>query len=244
MPRWHWSIRRSANSAAEARASPAQGFVCADCRALARFIEPPFCERCGRPYAGDLTGPFECADCLEAGWAFRTARSAVVARDSVLEVIHRYKYGRALWLEPFLAGLLISRAAPLLAAESWHALVPVPLHPTRQRQREFNQAERLADRLSQATRIPVNRRLLRRVAPTRTQTQLSRRERLANVRTAFAMRPGDPCGRPAPGPHRRRHDHRRHHRRLRRGSAGCRGRRSLRLDSCPRNLNTILRRLK
>jgi ComF family protein len=172
------------------RASPAQGFVCADCRAQARFIEPPFCERCGRPYPGDLTGPFECADCLEAGWAFRSARSAVVARDTVLEVIHRYKYGRALWLEPFLAGLLISRAAPALAAQSWHALVPVPLHPTRQRQREFNQAERLARRLSQATRIPLNRRLLRRVAPTRTQALLSRRERLANVRAAFAIRPG------------------------------------------------------
>jgi ComF family protein len=174
----------------QARASPAQGFVCADCRAQASFIEPPFCERCGRPYPGNVTGPFECADCLEAGWAFRCARSAVVARDSVLDVIHRYKYGRALWLEPFLAGLLISRAGPVLAAQSWHALVPVPLHPTRQRQREFNQAERLAQRLSQATRIPVNRRLLRRVAPTRTQTLLTRQERLANVRTAFAMRPG------------------------------------------------------
>ena len=174
----------------KARATPAQGFVCADCQAQARFIEPPFCERCGRPYQGSVTGPFECADCLEAGWAFRTARSAVVARDSVLEVIHRYKYGRALWFEPFLAGLLISRAAPALAGQSWDALVPVPLHPTRQRQREFNQAERLANRLSQATRIPVNRRLLRRAVPTRTQALLTRRERLANVRTAFALRHG------------------------------------------------------
>lgn len=172
------------------RASPAEGFVCAECRAQARFIEPPFCERCGRPYTADVQGPFECADCLEAGWAFRTARSAVVARDGVLDAIHRYKYGRALWLEPFLAGLLISQAAPVLATQSWHALVPVPLHPTRQRQREFNQAERLAGRLSQATGIPVNRRLLRRAAPTRTQTQLTRRQRLANVRAAFAMRPG------------------------------------------------------
>jgi ComF family protein len=174
----------------EVRAAPAQGFVCADCQAQARFIEPPFCERCGRPYQGDITSPFECADCLEAGWAFQSARSAVVARDTVLEVIHRYKYGRALWFEPFLAGLLVSRAAPVLAAQSWDSLVPVPLHPTRQREREFNQAGRLANRLSQATGIPVNGRLLRRAAPTRTQTLLSRRERLANVRNAFAVRRG------------------------------------------------------
>jgi ComF family protein len=54
----------------------------------------------------------------------------------------------------------------------------------------FNQAERLAHRLGAATGIAVNKRLLRRVLPTRTQTQLSRQERLANVRNAFAMRKG------------------------------------------------------
>jgi len=49
-------------------------------------------------------------------------------------------------------------------------------------------AERLAARLSSATGIPVHKRLLRRVVATRTQTRLSRKERLANVRRAFAMR--------------------------------------------------------
>ncbi len=174
----------------ERRATPGEGFVCGDCRAEARFIEPPFCERCGRPFQGNLAAPFECSDCLETGWAFTRARAAAVARDRVLEAIHLYKYGRALWLEPFLAGLLISRAAPALAAGPWDALVPVPLHAKRQREREFNQAERLARRLSQATGIPVNRRLLVRLAPTGTQTLLSRSERLANVRAAFGLRHG------------------------------------------------------
>ena len=36
----------------------------------------------------------------------------------------------------------------------------------------------------------MNKRLLRRVLPTRTQTQLTRQERLANVRNAFALRDG------------------------------------------------------
>jgi ComF family protein len=77
-----------------------------------------------------------------------------------------------------------------LEGKNWHTIVPVPLHPAKQREREFNQAERLADRLGAFTQIPVNKRLLRRVIPTRTQTQLSRPERLANVRNAFAMRQG------------------------------------------------------
>jgi ComF family protein len=123
-------------------------------------------------------------------WHFRSARSAVAARDPVLEVIHRYKYGRALWFEPFLAELLIQAAGPALSGQNSDMIVPVPLYPARRREREFNQAERLADRLGAATQRRVNKRLLRRVAPTRTQTLLSRPERLANVRNAFAMRAG------------------------------------------------------
>jgi ComF family protein len=172
-----------------ARATAAEGFVCADCRAQVRFVEPPFCDRCGLPFEGALTTTFECTNCRETELSFQSARSAVVARDKVLEAIHRYKYQRALWFEPFLAELLISRAQPELAGQKWDAIVPIPLHTTKQREREFNQAERLADRLSAATGIPLDTRSLRRVLPTRTQTMLSRPERVANVRNAFAMMP-------------------------------------------------------
>jgi ComF family protein len=173
-----------------ARATPAEGYVCGGCRARVRFIEPPFCQRCGRPYEGDITTQFECANCQQMEWHFRSARSAVVARDPVLEVIHRYKYQRALWFEPFLADLLVQAAGPCLARQNGTMIVPVPLYPTKEREREFNQAERLARRLGAATGLPMNKRLLRRILPTRTQTQLTREERLANVRNAFAMRNG------------------------------------------------------
>ena len=175
----------------EARASPAEGFVCANCREQVHFIEAPFCNRCGLPFEGAITTTFECTNCREGDFHFGAARSAVVAREPVLEAIHRYKYHRALWLEPFLADLFIRQAKPELAAEKWDFIVPVPLHATKQREREFNQAERLADCLSEATAIPVHKGLVRRVVDTRTQTLLSRPERVANVRKAFAMRRGE-----------------------------------------------------
>jgi ComF family protein len=174
----------------EARATPAESFVCSGCRKQVGFIEPPFCERCGLPFEGDITTSFECSNCRVAEWHFRSARSAVIARGEVLKAIHRYKYQRAFWLEPFLTGLLVSQAKQALALEQWDCIVPVPLYPARQREREFNQAERLARRLSAAMQIPMNTRLLRRVIPTRTQTRLSRPERIANVRRAFALRAG------------------------------------------------------
>ena len=171
-------------------ATARDGFVGARCWSQVRFIQPPFCERCGLPFEGDITTPFECTNCREMELRFSSARSAVVARGVVLEAIHRFKYQRQLWFENFLAGLFLREAVPALRGQNWNLIVPVPLHSVQQREREFNQAERLAARLSAATKIPLNQKLLRRVMPTATQTLLTRQQRAANMRGAFAMRPG------------------------------------------------------
>lgn len=168
-------------------AAPSEGFVCAHCWQKVRFIKPPFCERCGLPFEGDITTPFECTNCRELDLHFRSARSAVIADNRLLDIIHRYKYQRALWFEPFLADLLIREAAPVLVREKCDMIVPVPLHPAKRREREFNQSERLAACLSRATGIPVNTKLLQRVEPTQTQTRLTRQERAKNVQNAFAL---------------------------------------------------------
>lgn len=175
----------------EERATAGEGYVGARCRGQVRFVTAPYCERCGLPFDGEISHPFQCANCAEVNLYFRSARSAVVADGLMLDVIHRYKYNRALWFEPFLAGLLISKAAPALAAEGWDFLVPVPLYPVKKREREFNQAERLAARLGRAANIPVNKGLLRRVKPTVTQTRLTRAERAENVQGAFAFCGGE-----------------------------------------------------
>jgi ComF family protein len=175
----------------EQRATAGDGYVCPGCRAApggVQFIAAPFCDRCGLPYQGEITTSFECGNCREMRLHFEFARAAVAASDLVLEVNHRYKYQRQLWFEPFLAGLLIGQAAPVLKAGNWDWIVPVPLHSTKQREREFNQAERLGRHLGRAAGIPINRRLLKRVSPTRTQTLLTRKQRAHNMVNAFAYR--------------------------------------------------------
>jgi ComF family protein len=167
------------------RATPSDGFVCAPCAKTVRWVMPPFCFRCGLPFQGSVTRAFECTNCMDRTWAFETARAAVIAEGITLDVIHRYKYQEAIWFEPFLANLLIQAAVPTLLPGEWQLLVPVPLHPVRHRERGFNQAERLARRLSKASGIPVAPPLLERVEFTPTQTRLSREQRAKNVNEAF-----------------------------------------------------------
>lgn len=174
------------------RATAAEGYVGAQCRQLVRFIRAPFCQRCGLPFSGAVTQEFECSNCREATLHFTYARAVAEAKGPMLEVIHQFKYSRALWFRPFLDELLLGEAIPILAssAQPWHGVVPVPLHPVKQREREFNQAELIAEPLARRLNLPLLTGLVRRNAPTESQTTLSRAARAENVQRAFAVTPG------------------------------------------------------
>lgn len=167
-----------------------ESFVCPECRGRPgnlRWIRPPYCARCGLPYDGEVTGAFVCGNCAELDLHFLQARAAVVATPFMLDVIHRYKYRGAAWFEPFLGELLVSASRSEVSGGDWDALVPVPLHPSRLREREFNQAERLARHLQAGTGVPVLTGAVVRASATRTQALLDRRERSKNVAGAFAV---------------------------------------------------------
>jgi competence protein ComFC len=175
----------------EEPATAPQGYVGPACREGVRTIVPPFCERCGLPFEGDITAGFECSNCREMDLHFSSARSAVAARGPVLDAIHRYKYQGQMWFEDFLAELFIRGAREWFRENRADALLPVPLFGIRERERGFNQAERVARRLGRAVSVPVDSRLLERVVPTPSQTRLSRRERSDNMRHAFRLRHPD-----------------------------------------------------
>ncbi len=175
------------------RADRAASFICSSClggKDGVRYLVPPFCRRCSLPFEGEITVEFECSNCRDMDLYFSSARSAVVTSPLLLDIIHRWKYKRAFWFEPFLADLMVKEASAALRQEKWDLIVPIPLHPLKKREREFNQAERLAKHLSRATGIPVNENVIERVEFTRTQTQLTRQQRAENVQRAFAMKEG------------------------------------------------------
>lgn len=98
-------------------------------------------------------------------------------------MVHALKYGRWTALaEPMAASML--PAARRLSDGVPAALVPVPLAPSRMRERGFNQAALLAERLAEATGNPV-RDLLSRREHGVAQARLGREERQTNVAGAF-----------------------------------------------------------
>lgn len=163
--------------------------LCASCRDDLPRIVAPFCEACGEVFHGKIDGNFACPNCTGLSFAFDFARPAMLRDDRTLDLIHRLKYGREIHLARELGAL--ARHAfedPRLAlplAEKW-PLIPVPLHRSRLRERHFNQAEEIARPLAAITGCPILK-ALRRVRSTDTQTLLSRRQRMENLKGAFAL---------------------------------------------------------
>lgn len=81
---------------------------------------------------------------------------------------------------------MAERATTLFDQPSVDAVVPVPLHRQRERERGFNQSEILASVVARSSRLPVLRKALTRIRATLPQTGKSR-ERARNVRGAFAV---------------------------------------------------------
>jgi competence protein ComFC len=170
------------------RATAAESYICADCRnhpEAVSLMNEPMCDKCGLGYDGAITNKFVCANCKDMDLQFFQARAAAEFAGLVKEVIHRFKYQRNEWFEPYLAELLIASAAADIKTAAMNLIVPIPLHRRKEHERGFNQSERLARRLSEATKIPFAMPL-RRVKRTENQALLDRAGRINNVKNAFA----------------------------------------------------------
>lgn len=154
--------------------------------ALRDVLVPPRCAGCGG------AGSWYCVGCRDGSDPITTtigvlALTAAGAHEGPLrDAIHRLKYGNEPGLASELGGLIASRvAADLARGVRVDAIVPVRLHPARERERGYDQARALAAVVAAATGVPV-RPALHRLRTGPAQATLGQRERQANVRGAFA----------------------------------------------------------
>jgi ComF family protein len=162
--------------------------LCDQCDTKAIRIIAPFCQTCSEPFEGAITSAFTCANCAHRTIHFDSAVAAYRSRGIVREIVHGFKYGRQIYLRHIVARWLYAALDDeRLRERRFDVIVPVPLHPTRQRERGFNQASLLAESLSAQIPTP-SKPLLERIRYTTTQTALDRADRMENLHNAFHLR--------------------------------------------------------
>jgi ComF family protein len=141
---------------------------------------PPLCPRCGRPQASGIV----CADCRRRQTTIDGIRSPFRFEDAIRKAVHGLKYRNLKAISPSLADLLANYVTsnPLPG----EALIYVPLHPRRLRERGYNQSGLLARELGKHIDMPVIEDCLVRVNQTQPQVRaVDVEQRHRNVAGAF-----------------------------------------------------------
>lgn len=163
---------------------PFGSLICEECVPKIKYVRAPYCQKCGKELK-DTRAVF-CHDCARREHVYDSGM-ALFAYKSVSDSIYRFKYrGRqeyAAYYGERMARVLGKRILSLRP----DALVPVPIHREKKRQRGYNQAEVLARELGGLLHIPVETKLIKRVRKTKPMKDLSAQERQNNLKRAFKI---------------------------------------------------------
>ena len=157
--------------------------MCMACRAHIQPLPQPFCQRCSAP----LTSYGTCQACRAHSLRLSGLRAVSLYREPLRSFIHALKYeGQTRLAEP-LGGLLAQAYSSYgIGAD---AIIPVPLHPERLRQRGYNHAQLLAECFAAQVHIPLYNDVLVRERATPAQVGLNFGQRQQNVAGAFTCTP-------------------------------------------------------
>jgi len=170
---------------------PGERIVCGPCLGRLAAYGGPVCARCGR-VVQDAGGAHDCARCLADPPAFTRHRSCGIYGGPLKDVILLFKYRRFAPLGRPLARFMDGALGPDGALwEGAEGFVPVPLHPSRRRERGFNQSRVLARELSRRRGLDLVEGALVKVRNAPPQAGLRAAERERNVVRAYAVRRPD-----------------------------------------------------
>lgn len=158
------------------------GLVCKGCIEKIRYITSPRCQKCGKQLTDDDT--IYCMDC-QTKQHFFTRGYAIYDYQSMKKSIYRFKYGGRCEYAQFYAKDLYERLKEMPELWDADAIIPVPLHAHRKRQRGYNQAQLIAQELGRITQIPVYQNVVVRVRKTVPQKDLDAFGRQNNLKKAF-----------------------------------------------------------
>lgn len=167
---------------------PWNALICKNCAPKFAYIKPPRCLKCGK-HIGD-SGKEYCDDCASHAHLYDCGR-ALFSYRSASASIARFKYRGRREYAAYYASCMADVLGPFIRACRADALIPVPLHRSRLKVRGYNQAQVLAEALSNLTGIPVRADLIARTEKTAPMKDLTAAERQNNLKRAFKIRQND-----------------------------------------------------
>lgn len=164
---------------------PKGNYVCEGCEGSFKYIGNIYCIVCGKPLRNESADV--CSGCLEKKHIFDECRGTFVYDDAMRKSIYRFKYhGRCEYSKYY--GLEMVRVLKeKINQYNADAIIPVPMHIKKERQRGYNQAYLLAKEISYQTKIPILNNYIVRSRSTAIMRNLGAAQRENNLKKAFKI---------------------------------------------------------
>lgn len=159
--------------------------ICTVCSKKVTYVEEPYCLKCGKPVDDERE---LCCDCSQKEHNYDEGRSTFIYDEYMSRSVYRFKYNSKKEYAKFYGEEIFKRLNKKIISWNAEAIIPVPIHKMRMKQRGFNQANLLAKELSKYTKIPVKNNIVYRKNQTKVQKNLSAKERENNIKKAFIVK--------------------------------------------------------
>lgn len=159
--------------------------ICEACKSKLPYIGEPRCMMCGKPISSE-TEEF-CYDCKKTRHIFDGGRNLWIHKESVRQAVYSFKYHDRKCYGKIFGREMAKKMSTYLNTIGAEALVPIPLHKKRYRDRGYNQAQVLASEIGRQINLPVEDILIR-TKETNPQKMLSDIQRRKNIEGAFALK--------------------------------------------------------
>ncbi len=162
-------------------------FICEECAAELEYIGKQSCSKCGKRLGVFNYERGICTDCSEKLRLFEKCICVFQYSKSARKMAALFKYEHRKDKLELLSFSLSAKLSYEFKNVKIDALIPVPIHKSRLKERGYNQAEIVAEIVGRALNIPVKKEVLIRNAQTKAQNSLDRNQRIVNLRQAFSV---------------------------------------------------------
>ena len=157
--------------------------LCPGCTGKVELVKEPVCKQCGKPMENDRKE--YCGDCGRKKHSFDVGKAVFVYQGALQRSLYRFKYANRREYAAFYGKAAYEQYGRWISMLGIEAIIPVPLHRKRRRERGYNQAELFAEEIGRRTEKKKKKKLLIRCINTRPQKELDDRERKKNLKKAF-----------------------------------------------------------
>lgn len=156
--------------------------ICDDCMEKLPFNNGKVCLRCSEPIN---TMASYCINCKNTKPYYTKNTSLFLYEDPIREIIRKLKYDNKKYLAHTFSNMIAGEVSRMDV--SFDIVIPVPLYYKRLKYRGYNQSELLTESLKTKLNLNVDTTALIKIRNTRTQANLTRTERMENLKDAFKV---------------------------------------------------------